>query len=203
MSNFLFTKTTISKLESVLSSDRFETYLILARRDHCEALSLYRDNIHISHRFYTILHIVEICLRNKIDCRLNSKFGCTWYENGAVSLISSQTKLLIESRQNDKRNNQNCGNLIASLPFGFWTSFFGRHFEELWRHELRFVFDGPKSLTRGYIATQLKDLRYIRNRIAHHECILKLNLKKVEEVSFELIDWLSPTALSWLKSELL
>ena len=75
MSNFSFTPQNLREIESILSSDRLETYISLAHGNHHQALEIYKSNILKSHRFYTILHILEICLRNKIDEHLCAKYG--------------------------------------------------------------------------------------------------------------------------------
>lgn len=198
MSNFTYNFTTILHLEAMLSTDRFETYVFLAKGDKRNALSLYKKNILLSHRFYTIIHILEVCLRNKIDERLKIRHGLNWFQNSNLSLSSTQRSLLTPFLINGKR-----GQLITSLPFGFWSSFFGRSFEELWRHDMRLIFNRELPIKRSHIASRLKDIRTLRNRIAHHECILKMDTQRLEEGSIELLYWLSPTASKWLKSELL
>ena len=181
----------------MLSSDRFETYKRLATGNNVRALGLYKDNIYLSNEFYTIIHILEVCLRNKIDKHLGLKYGQKWYRNSALPLTEIQKNILLSLNEEE-----NPGQLIASLSFGFWTSFFGRFHEELWRHELRFIF-AHTPLNRKKISEYLKEIRTLRNRIAHHECILKKDCVKIRNISFELIGWLSPIALKWLQDDLL
>ena len=115
-----------------------------------------------------------------------------------LGLTLDQIRSISEHKYHEKT-----GQLIASLSFGFWTAFFGKSFEQLWRQELRFIFKTNDPLKRGYIASNLKSIRILRNRIAHHECILKMDLDNLEKSAYELINWLSPTALEWLVSYLL
>lgn len=198
MSNFVYSPTTISELEATLSSDRFETYVSLAKGDKRRALKLYKKNILLSYRFYTIIHILEVCLRNKIDQCLSKRYGLNWFENPGLLLAPAQRNILSIISKNEKR-----GQLIASLPFGFWSSLFGRTYEELWRHNTRFIFNSGLAVKRGYIAMHLKNIRTLRNRIAHHECILKLDVYGLEAASIDLLTLLSPIASEWLKTELL
>ncbi len=197
MSSFIYTDNIIKELEKILSSDRFETYTLLAAGNKTKALSLYKENIFLSHKFYTILHVLEVCLRNKIDNQLRLKYGLTWYDNPALSITEKQKDILSSLNKEGTH-----GQRIASLSFGFWTSFFGRFHEELWRHELRFIFDKP-TLNRKIIAEHLKAIRNLRNRIAHHECILKMDTTHLKNASLELINWLSGTALEWVQGDLL
>jgi|GEM_PF-4349894 len=55
-----YSESTVREIDSVLSSDRFETYLLLAHGDKKEALVRYRENIVLSHKLFTILHLLEI-----------------------------------------------------------------------------------------------------------------------------------------------
>lgn len=198
MSNFYSNSKNVQEIETILSSDRLETYLSLSNFNHTQALVLYRSNILKSHRFYTILHILEVCLRNKIDICLSKKFGTRWFDGTAILLTSVQNHSIVELKNFEKR-----GQVIASLSFGFWTAFFGKTFEELWRKELRTIFSTSEALKRGYIADKLKNIRILRNRIAHHECILKMELNSLEESAIQLIQWLSPVAYEWLVFDLL
>ena len=94
MSSFIYTDNIIKELEKILSSDRFETYTLLAAGNKTKALSLYKENIFLSHKFYTILHVLEVCLRNKIDNQLRLKYGLTWYDNPALSITEKQKDIL-------------------------------------------------------------------------------------------------------------
>ncbi len=182
----------------MLSSDRFETYVLLAGGSKRKALKLYKRNILLSHRFYTIIHILEVCLRNKIDECLSRRYGLKWFENSKLELSLVQRKQLAEPPKNEKR-----GKVIASLPFGFWSSFFGRPFENLWRETIRFILNEEIPIRRSNVAAYLKNIRALRNRIAHHECILKMDVHSLETASLELLSLLSPITAEWLKSELL
>lgn len=198
MSSYAYQSDFLLALERVLSSDRFETYLALANYNRQEALGLYKQNIRSSEKLYTILHILEVCLRNRIDEILSQEFGSEWYYGHLIEFLATQKLLIKEVTAKNKG-----GRLIAHLPFGFWTAFFSRAYDGLWRHKLRFIFDKKGPLTRSEIARILKDLRILRNRVAHHESILKLDLEKLEKEAFTLIEWLSESALLWLREDLL
>jgi len=206
MSISSYSESTIREIESVLSSDRFETYLLLAHGDKKEALVRYRENIVLSHKLFTILHLLEVCLRNKIDHVFCIDYGSNWLESEKIPFTLEQQKSLQSSRidLNKKYSSlQKHGHIIASLGFGFWAAFFNKTFEEIWRHSLRKIFKEERPLKRSQIAHDLRDLRQLRNRIAHHECILRINNYEQEENAFRIIGWLSPAALIWLKTDLI
>ena len=70
--------------------------------------------------------------------------------------------------------------IIASLTFRFWTAMWGGGYEmTLWRKALHRCFPhAPKPPKRSAINSTLTPIRMLRNRIAHQEPILSLNLAK-------------------------
>ncbi|MCE3231589.1 MAG: hypothetical protein K0R76_1595 [Alphaproteobacteria bacterium] len=75
MSSLPYNSNNISQLEAMLSSDRFETYVLLAGGSKRKALKLFKRNILLCHRLYTIIHVLEICLRNRIDDKVKLRIG--------------------------------------------------------------------------------------------------------------------------------
>lgn len=207
MSSFEHSLKNIKEIERVLSSDRFETYLKLAGNDKFKALEIYKNNIKLSQQMYAVLHILEICLRNKIDEILSITYGENWYLASNLKLSQHQIDSIQDSwKENQKKRgiqNIKRGHLIASLTFGFWTSFFDREFEELWRHSLRKIFILNEPILRKKVAYQLQELRILRNRIAHHECILRMNYEQLKKMALYIISNLSSITADWLKNELL
>lgn len=191
MSNFFYKDETITEIKSILSRDRFSTYYTLAGANDIKAIKLYNRNILVSQRFYCILHVLEVCLRNKIDCLFQQRFGQNWLRNTDVLLTPTQKIVLADALRSCQEEA-----LIPQLQFGFWTSFFGRSFEEIGRHHLRSLFNADK-ITRSYVALSLKEMRSFRNRIAHHEPIIHFPIQEYEHTAFELI------GLDWLKQDLL
>ncbi len=198
---FVYTSDALKEIEECLSSDRFSTYVHLANGDKQYAINLYLKNMNFSESLFSILHVVEVVLRNKIHNHFKSKEGEFWYQSNNDFLQESEQMALRETLKDcSKRNQLKSGDIIAGLRFGFWTALFGRKYEELWRHELRCIFQTDnRPLMRKQISVMLQDLRKLRNRIAHHECILKMNLLEQYKNSVQLISWLSPVMASWIQ----
>ena len=89
--------------------------------------------------------------------------------------------------------------LVSRLNFGFWTKLFNKYYEsEMWNKCLYKIFKKP--IKRGFIESRLHELRRIRNRIAHNECILNLKhtlleyydfvIDIVSVIDFSVVDWL-------------
>lgn len=196
MSNYSFYKNNINEIKKILSIDRYNTYYNLAGKDDIKALHLYRDNIHLSQKFYALLHILEVCLRNKINNVLETKYGSGWISSKKLIFTSAQRNIISDLAGVEQKK------IIPMLPFGFWTSFFNKAFEEMWRHDLRVIFDVRK-IRRGEVAQCLKSVRQLRNRIAHHEPIINLELHSYEATCYWLIQMMSQASLQWLKTDIL
>src|SRR3546814_10802751 len=62
---------------------------------------------------------------------------------------------------------------------------------------LRPIFQA-KVVQRGVIARDLRDLRILRNRVAHYEPIIALPLAQRYASITPLTGWLSPSAATWI-----
>ncbi len=188
----------MSRLTEALSAPRFATYLHWSGGDGEVALRLYTFNVNLSAALYGPLHMFEVALRNAADLALTRKFGSAWPDNSALALTQYQARCINEARQNLSRE-QKTGThtqLIAELNLGFWTSLFGRPSSPLWQW-LRPVFQ-TRGLQRPALASQLKHVRMLRNRVAHYEPILALPLAQRYAEITTLTGWISPDAAAWI-----
>lgn len=106
------------------------------------------------------------------------------------------------------------GGIVAELNLGFWTSLVSTKYEKLlWVPHLHKTFPNATrskadkhgnlctvKLDRKDIHSRLEDIRLLRNRIAHHESILKLDLEKLYAETIEALSWLCPTSAEWVRS---
>lgn len=160
-----------------------------------EALDLYKSDLVASSELWCFIHILEVALRNKIDHSLSTKYGDDWIYDRKFLSASQVEKLdkVLLSRKIASREH-----LISELSFGFWTSFFGKDYEELWRQSLRFIFISKANIQRHNIAAKLKDIRYLRNRIAHHNpADIKIWRCSHHVKILEVLKLLSPTLEAW------
>jgi hypothetical protein len=89
---------------------------------------------------------------------------------------------------------------VSELSLGFWSSLFKRQYEDpLWRKTLGAAFPHVGgSLTRGQVFQRLDKIRLLRNRIGHHEQIIKYNLNDYYNEIIELVSWVCPITAIWL-----
>jgi hypothetical protein len=198
---FNYTADALKEIENCLSSDRFSTYILLANGNKEEAVKFYLKNMRLSEILFSTIHIVEVVLRNMIHNCFKAKWGESWYQI-EKSIVQGKEQIVLKETINqfNTKDVLKSGDIIAALRFGFWTALFGRKYEETWRHYLRHIFKtNDKPLMRKQILALLQDLRKLRNRIAHHECLLKMDLIQHYEDSLQLIQLLSPVMALWIR----
>lgn len=186
-------------LPDALSTDRFDTYLQWADGDSALAEQLYTYNVQLSAALYGPLHMHEVALRNMADKALTHAFGPHWFDDPAVLTTSYQVGCVIKARQTLQQNGKAAtrSRIIAELNFGFWSSLFGRNLPPALWQTLRPIFQA-NGIQRGTIAQELRELRLLRNRIAHYEPIVALPLAQRYASITTLTGWLSPSAAAWI-----
>ncbi len=188
----------MSAFSAVLSSDRFSTYLVWADGDDALAQRLYTYNVQLSAALYGPMHMVEVALRNACDQTLTQRHGASWIDSAAVLVTTRQQDAITGARKQLAHDNktETHGRMVAELNFGFWTSLFDRRSHHLWG-QLRPIFQA-KGVQPSPIRVQLRELRRLRNRIAHYEPILALPLAHLYGEITTLTGWLSPDAAAWI-----
>ena len=188
-------------INTVFSAERFATYQRWATANGCDPLELYEWNTRLSQALYPGLQTLEVVLRNQIHARLSRSSGNNWVTGNAPFLNDYQRHKIQETRETLERSGtpRTPGQFVASLSFGFWTSFFGKNFEPLWRTQLKGIVGDPTAtkLIRKDFSAPLSSLRLLRNRIAHYEPIIHYTLEDDQEDIKRLTGWLSPAAEVW------
>jgi hypothetical protein len=161
--------------EKVLSTPRLGKYSIACNGDQRKTLMLYRNNIKLCQRFYGVLSIFEVALRNAINNHFkNSLADNDWLRNQSqrgflVRYRDSINKEL--ARLNDYGIYTN-DKLLSSLSFGVWTYMFSRVcYKNSGKTLLRIFPNKIRGLNQKDIYHDLDRIRIFRNRIAHYEPI--------------------------------
>jgi hypothetical protein len=112
--------------------------------------------------------------------------------------------MLAKARQDLMENHkqETPGAMVAALTFGFWTAMLGREYENLWQTTLNDIArrEDGKGLQRKDFAKPLALIRFLRNRLSHHETVLHWDLRKHHDAIIRLTGWLSPVAAEWCKA---
>jgi hypothetical protein len=91
------------------------------------------------------------------------------------------------------------GKVVAELSFGFWTFLVARKYQTTIWPILRPAFQhhsNPRD--RHAVHRQLDDLRFVRNRIAHHEPLLRRDIARDHHRILEVVGWVCPHTAGWL-----
>ncbi len=170
----------------------------MAQGNRQKAVESYLENLGQSQNLYLKLHWLEIGLRNTINRQLTSLHGEMWFLSEALGLGVIEKQQIQKAIENLKKNNKTTtnDNLIATLSFGFWVNLFNSPYENLWRVSLRKGFSGcSAALRRKELRSKLHPILKLRNRIAHYEPIIQLNLKQMNLDIDDIIGWIKPEVL--------
>ena len=177
--------------EKALSVPRIGKYKIACNGDKNRALILYRYNIKLCQKFYGVLGVLEIILRNTINEHYkvllhDNNWLITQSQNGFLinyqdTIFKERDKLVhIYKYTHDK--------LVASLSLGVWTFLFSRNcYKKSGKTLLQIFPNKMHGLNRKDIYADLDKIRTFRNRIAHHEALCfdslgQINVVYVKEI---------------------
>ena len=161
------------KYEIALSVPRIGKYRLACKGDKNKALILYRYNIKLCQRFYGVLGVLEVVLRNAINEHFKKQLSDNewlitqsfsgFLFNYQESIIKERDKLLSNSKYTHDK-------LVASLSMGVWTFMFSRNCYKNSGKTLLQIFPNKiHGLNQKDIYNDLDKIRVFRNRIAHHE----------------------------------
>lgn len=167
-----------SEYERAFSPARLNKYLIACGGNTVKALTLYRYNVKVCQKFYGILNIFEVVLRNAIDIHYQSVFNdVEWVEHqmqsgGMIENAPQKNEVLriiATLKQNGRYTNDR---VVSSVSFGFWTHLFTRQPFRLGGQNLLRIFPNRTAgLGQRAVFNELQEIKTFRNRIAHHEAI--------------------------------
>ncbi len=202
-------------LGALLGSARAQVYLIAASGDAARAGDLYMWSIQVSGALHAQLSYVEIAVRNAMDPALSSwngsqaGFGDDWTaEHGTAPVLYGLLKdALSHARKNAVKESQrrphhhgrrnapvNHDDMIAQLMFGSWvklvhTTDGSTRQAQLWADAIHQAFPNVPSTDdeRVRLGSQLETMRRLRNRVAHHDNLLGVNVRARLNESLSLL----------------
>jgi hypothetical protein len=169
--------------EQALSSGRFATYLTAAGGDDGRALDLYRWNGKVAGAWVPLHGLAEVTIRNAIHDALRHGFGRdAWWDH--VRLDRRTAENIGQATARIQLNYPlTPGRVVAELTLGDWVRLLGAggrrdgvavdYVKTLWRPHLAPRFKGASD--RRTFHNEVERIRVFRNRIAHHEPLLKTN----------------------------
>lgn len=182
-----------------LSGERLSTYLFAATGSRTKALALYEWNSEVAAAVHTDLCHLEIGLRNAYDNALrthwqgsadwtaspHAMFPPTWRNRGGrgtgkpkarVDVNRKPRELLVKARVDAGGPTVTSGKVIAELSFGFWRYMTTAvHEKQLWVPYLHHAFPAGTDRSKD-VDVRIERIHKLRNRVAHHEPLLRTNL---------------------------
>jgi len=151
-----------------------------------------------------LIHHFEVLLRNSVDAvlggdQLQAPIEDTWLLDFDILRRNEVRRVLVAIERLEKGKPVTRGRVVATLSLAFWTSLFGKPYDELWRSRLRLVFPARSTLVRKEVTARMKLLQRFRNRVAHHDSLLGQNVQARVEDMLAIASWIDPAARAWLE----
>lgn len=187
-----------------ITDARFEPYLAETRGDVEVALALYVWNARISAAAFETLHHVEVLVRNSIDVQFapvdsSARPRETWLEDPAVLVgpaLDRVRSTIDRVTRDGKRPTR--GRTVAGLSFGFWRALFDKKYQQLWNTHLHRAFPAGSG-ERSEVAALMSKLVPFRNRLAHHETIVRRPIAQHYAEMLTLAGLVDPSARAWIE----
>lgn len=188
---------------NMLSEPRMAPYLRGAGHDKTKALALYEWSSRTSAAAFEVVGHFEVLLRNAIDRCLRVHFreeqcGIPWFllpTPGGEYVAETVTAVRERLRPLHKESRHQ---IIAGLSFGFWSGILGPRYEGLWRDCLRRAFPNSSG-DRKQVAVAIERVRKFRNRLAHHDSLINVDIPFEVRQVVELASFIDHDAARWLQ----
>ena len=189
-------KSIFQSIEKSISRERLAVYKADGASDE-KAVARYVYNIELCKSFYPILNIFEVTLRNAIDTALKKFFDVQDW-NDVIPLTETERRMIDEAKTKIVLKNQEYSHdrLISQLTLGFWVALMGKKYnsQKFRAFMIKNIFHDCPSEQKSSTAVQknLAEIRFLRNRIAHHRRILHWkDLKQKHDLILDFIRWMS------------
>lgn len=195
----------VENIVGMLTPRRFATYMKEAGFDRDIALELYIWNARIGGAFHLSIQATEVALRNRISRTLATVYGPNWWRDQNYLTITDDYRktdiATVEKRIRDRCYRLDTDQVVAELSFGFWVGMLqGQYNQGIWGAHLNTAFPAmPVGTTRSAIHQSVKEISHFRNRISHHEPLVKANLSQKHSDVLKLLSWLCPSTANWIR----
>lgn len=188
-----------------ISDARLGPFVAEAQGDRDLALALYEWHARLSVTCFATLQHFEVLLRNAIDSELGrgqpqNPIRDTWLMDFAVLSPNGIKQVIVAVERLQKGKDITRSRIVAGVSFGFWAGLFAREYEELWRQRLRNAFPHGAA-TRKDLTQPLRLIQRLRNRLAHHDCLLSQSIEDRVDDMLRIAALIDPEAAAWLQTQ--
>jgi hypothetical protein len=197
---FVYSDDILISIERRISKERLRPYLVLASNDRAHAVKFYEWNTLLSESLYGLLQGFEVVLRNTFHEVLTEAFGRPdWYDRCGLKRVDKENVLKAKQRILGEKKPITADRVVSELFFGFWVSLTRAEYaRSLWDAHLHKAFTPAMKRQNAYHS--LDRIRKLRNRVAHHEIILRPNLMDEYSLTIQAITMICPITARWIKS---
>ena len=207
---FSYSAQFLASIERTVSKERLGRYLKATNQDWVKAVELYEYNVALSEMLFGYLHGLEVAVRNAMHQALTNGYNTPhWYDHAPIG--SYLHDKFVKKAKQEAGPGAPAGKVVAELSFGFWTALTShQHNWSLWKPYVRLAFPNA-TVPRQNIHRRLETIRYLRNRIAHHEPILTsrstmyAGYKDQRDITLQEIgecaEWVCRDTARWLETQ--
>ena len=191
----------LSKLEHWFSTPRLSKY-----SHHQAPERLYIYNARITKELLVDIGHLEVLLRNAIDRALSATYGVDWFLSTRIPLTHQAQKSIKKACQRTRQTMNPPalpGKIIADLSFDFWRFLFTRTYQStVWPKVLASL---THKVSREDFEYHLERIYKMRNRCAHHEPLIRLDVQREKRQTLAVLDsihtiaeLIDPDAADWI-----
>jgi hypothetical protein len=134
---------------------------------------------------------IELTLRNRGSSFLFAEFGEALFSSESWRLGDAARSRINKVLARSKEDSLSTDALITQLPLSFWTLLFSKRMESTtWPVFMRNLLSSSAPTSRAAVYERLLETVELRNRIAHHEVVLKARFNGALERQLELLSWI-------------
>lgn len=166
---------------------------------------MYEWNARLGASFHFPIQAVEVALRNRVNLALVAEFGIDWWKDPRFLATMDRERIrdldTVKARILRKRINLETDQIVAGLSFGFWVGMLQPKYNPvLWGAHLRTAFPHlPPTENRQSLFKVGGEIASFRNKISHHEPLLKINALGRYSDLMKMLRWICPTTADWVK----
>ncbi|MFV2197093.1 hypothetical protein [Nocardiopsis sp. LOL_012] len=186
-----------------LSEPRMAPYLRKTGGDRRDALAVYEWSARTAAAAFEDVGHLEVLLRNALDECLRehvreSECGIPWFllPTPGGEHVAEAVQVVRERLRKQKQESRD--QIVAGLTFGFWSGLLGTRYEELWRECLYRAFPNASG-RRKEVSVELDGVRKFRNRLAHHDSMLSVDVPFEARRIFTLARYIDHDVADWLE----
>ncbi len=160
--------------QNLFSEPRMRKYANACAGNKQKTMQLYRYNLRLCQKFYGVLNLFEVVLRNAVNNHYIVYYSDSdWIVNQAKVgglFAHEQDEIRMTATDYKKRGLYNNDKMVSALTFGYWTKLFSKKRYKVGGKTLLKIFKNKaKGKNQADIYLDLTHIREFRNRIAHHE----------------------------------